>query len=194
MYFVFEGIDGTGKSTQISLVKEKLKMYFKRPDRQDVEIITIAEPELTEVVDERDDVELTLRFALQREILFNSLTQKYNTQNIFDDFNPTIVLSDRSYYSSLAYQSNYIHTEDIRNINRFVPEPTLIFFFDNGKADDFHLEAVRQKYYKTLPLSSIMVDTKNHSVDETTEHIVNNIMKVWTDYHESLITPRGEVK
>lgn len=174
MYIVFEGIDNSGKSTQIELVKERLKLIFKQHGI-DINVISISEPELEEVVDPQDEVELTLRFALQRRLLH----KKYPS-DLFRDTNPVIVLSDRSFYSSLAYQGYCEHMKLwIRNVNEFVSEPSIVFFFDRGDGDDWVTRSAYKHYFEVLPLSAVYVDTKNHSLSQTTEYICNKILGKW---------------
>lgn len=178
MYIVFEGIDESGKTTQIELVKERLKLIFKQ-EHYATNIIQIAEPEIKYRIDGRDDIEMALRYALQRRLIHN----KYPRQIFFDD-NSTIVLSDRSFYSSLAYQYNICHHVDknfIRTLNSFVHEPAMIFFLDKGESDDTVLNEIRNQYFKVLPLSAIHVDTKNHQLNSTTKYITKHILRKWKE-------------
>ena len=182
MYIVFEGIDGTGKSTQIRLVKERLEKTFKNNDYE-IPVVTLAEPEISDFVDENDPVEMTLRFALQRRLILNKFPYRQFLEN-----NPTIVMSDRSYYSSLAYQNVLkIRLPDnyVLDVNSFVFKPSLVFFFDKHKGDSQYLENVRNEYFKVLPLSTIYVDTKNHSISQTTNYITKMILKKWNELFES---------
>lgn len=177
MYIVFEGIDDSGKSTQIELVRERLQLMLKQRGKDFVDIVTVAEPELGEVVNRDDSVELALRFALQRRLLLNEYPS-----DIFLDINPTIVLSDRSYYSSLAYQNTTLVSlpeNYVWNVNAFAYKPSMIFFFDGGDGDTEYLRKVRNEYFNVLPLSTIYVDTKNHSISQTTEYICRQILSKW---------------
>lgn len=181
MYVVFEGVDESGKSTQIELVKERLDLIFK-DNGYNLSVIPIAEPELVDVVDESDDVELVLRFALQRRILHN----KYPSYH-FQDSSPTIMLSDRSYYSSLAYQSRVneeLGSQFIEVVNSFVSRPVLVFYFDNGACDGY-LEDVKKEYLNVLPLSTVYVNTEKYSIAETTSFISKKIIEKWNELFEN---------
>lgn len=176
MYVVFEGVDNSGKSTQIPLVKEKLDILFKE-NGYNLSVIPIAEPELDDVVNESDDVELVLRFALQRRILHNKYPHYH-----FLETSPTIMLSDRSYYSSVVYQkrvNDELYPDYIERVNSFVPKPTLIFYFDN-KVDDT-LADVKKEYLNVLPMDTVYVDTMGYSVPETTDFISQQIIMKWNE-------------
>ena len=102
MYIVLEGIDGAGKSTQIKLLKEWL-------ENNGLKVETVVEPtdfEVGKLIRElltRSDATsdtmqktLGLLFAADRLILMDKI-EKLESEN-------TVVISDRSFYSSLVYQ------------------------------------------------------------------------------------------
>ena len=99
MYIVFEGIDGAGKSTQIEMLKEWL-------EANGLEVETLVEPtgsevgKLIRVILQRPDATtdrvqktLGLLFAADRMLIMDKLE---------DD--KKVIISDRSFISSLAYQ------------------------------------------------------------------------------------------
>lgn len=169
MYIVFEGVDNTGKSTQIELVSERISLILKRKGL-DVPVLKIAEEEIDKntVHNPDDGGEMALRYALQRRILLKDYSDElcYN--------NPSILLSDRSYYSSMAYQGEWV-----KQLNEFVPKPNLIFFFDRGEPEDEGLKYVYNNYFNVLPLSTIHVNTKKHSIVSTTDYITRKILEKW---------------
>lgn len=122
MYIVFEGIDGAGKSTQIQLLKEWL-------EANGFVVETLVEPTDSEVgklirrILQRpdandDDVQrvLALLFAADRMFIMDKLN---------DD--SKIIISDRSFISSLAYQEPI---EWVEEINKYAKRPDLLILLD----------------------------------------------------------------
>ena len=122
MYIVFEGIDGTGKTTQIQLLKEWL-------EANGFVVETLVEPTDSEVgklirrILQRPDANdedvqrvLTLLFAADRMFIMDKLN---------DD--SKIIISDRSFISSLAYQEPL---EWVEEINRYAKRPDLLILLD----------------------------------------------------------------
>lgn len=122
MYIVFEGIDGAGKSTQIGMLKEWLEANgFK--------VETLVEPTDSEVgklireILQRPDANtdsvqrvLGLLFAADRLLIMDKLEDKSK-----------IIISDRSFISSLAYQGD---ADWIEILNRYAKKPDLLILLD----------------------------------------------------------------
>ena len=122
MYIVFEGIDGSGKSTQIQLLKEWLMDNGFRVE-------TVVEPTDSEVgrlirkmlknpdagTDDFQKV-LGLLFAADRMLFMDKLNDESK-----------IIISDRSFISSLAYQDN---PEWIEVLNKYAKKPDLLILLD----------------------------------------------------------------
>ena len=122
MYIVFEGIDGAGKSTQIQMLKEWLEANGFRVE-------TLVEPTDSEVgklirrILQRHDAQtdsvqktLGLLFAADRMLIMDKLNDESK-----------IILSDRSFISSLAYQEP---AEWIEVLNRYAKKPDLLLLLD----------------------------------------------------------------
>ena len=122
MYIVFEGIDGTGKTTQIQLLKEWL-------EANGFVVETLVEPTDSEVgklirrILQRPDANdedvqrvLALLFAADRMFIMDKLN---------DD--SKIIISDRSFISSLAYQEPI---EWVEEINKYAKQPDLLILLD----------------------------------------------------------------
>ena len=122
MYIVFEGIDGAGKSTQIQLLKEWL-------EANGFNVETLVEPTDSEVgklirtILQRPDATsdkvqktLALLFAADRMLIMDKLS---------DD--SKIIISDRSFISSLTYQQP---AEWIEVLNKYAKKPDLLILLD----------------------------------------------------------------
>ena len=122
MYIVFEGIDGAGKSTQIQMLKEWLEANGFRVE-------TLVEPTDSQVgklireILQRDDATtervqktLGLLFAADRMLIMDKLNDESK-----------IILSDRSFISSLAYQKP---ADWIGELNKFAKKPDLLLLLD----------------------------------------------------------------
>ncbi|MCC7553622.1 MAG: dTMP kinase [Methanobacteriaceae archaeon] len=154
MYIVFEGIDGAGKTTQIQILKEWLI-------ESGFEVETIVEPTegdvgklIRKILQDKkassDKVlkKLGLLFAADRLELLDKISNF--------EYSNKIVISDRSFYSSLVYQKPQ---EWIREINKFAKVPDLVLLLDldvkksvarSNQSDEFEneefLKEVREKY------------------------------------------------
>ena len=125
---VFEGIDGSGKSTQAEILLKRLQeedfdvVYFREPSKgkwgrkikkKALHPDSLSPEEELDLFlkDRRENVEKNLKPALQRK---------------------RIVILARYYYSTIAYQgAKGIDEKLIRTMNEeFVVEPDLVFIFD----------------------------------------------------------------
>ncbi len=122
MYIVFEGIDGAGKSTQIQMLKEWLEANGFRVD-------ILVEPTDSEVgklirkilqrpdaTSERLQKTLALLFAADRMLIMDRLEDESK-----------IIISDRSFISSLAYQKP---AEWVEILNKYAKKPDLWILLD----------------------------------------------------------------
>ena len=154
-----EGIDGCGKSTQSKLLREKLKEEGEK-------VIILKEPTKRPHGQKLWDVLHGKRKASNEEIL--ELFVLDRKQHVEEKIQPalddgTVVLMDRYYYSSMAYQvAGGIDVEEIREKHVFAPRPDVVLIFDlpvsvalervkgHSDADEFekeeHLEKVREAY------------------------------------------------
>lgn len=154
-----EGIDGCGKSTQSKLLREKLEGEGEK-------VIILKEPTKRPHGQKLWDMLHGKRKATNEEIL--ELFVLDRKQHVEEKIQPalddgTMVLMDRYYYSSMAYQvAGGIDVEDIRKKHVFAPKPDVVLIFDlpvsvalervkgHSDADEFekeeHLEKVREAY------------------------------------------------
>jgi|TARA_Y100000294_G_C8515951_1_gene320826 dTMP kinase len=182
-----EGIDGCGKSTQTKLLQKKLEELGETT-------VVLKEPTNGPHGQKLWDVLHGKRKATNEEILeFFILDRKQHVnekiQPALDD--GTIVLMDRYYYSSMAYQvAGGLDVGYIRNKHNFAPDPDIVLIFDlpvstalervrgHSEADEFekeeHLEKVRDAYLnlESDPLVRIVDSTR------TPEEIFEEVWKL----------------
>ena len=176
MYIVFEGIDGAGKSTQIQMLKEWLEANGFRVE-------TLVEPTDSEIgklirkILERPDAQsdriqkvLGLLFAADRMCIMDKLEDKSK-----------IIISDRSFISSLAYQE---HPDWVAVLNKFAVRPDLLILLDldvktsvarTSKGDTFENEEflvrVRDNYLKLSENFTCEIIDANNGVNKVSSDI-----------------------
>lgn len=176
MYIVFEGIDGAGKSTQIRLLKEWLEANGFRVE-------TLVEPTDSEVgklirrILQRPDATtdqvqkiLGLLFAADRMLMMDKLEDKSK-----------IIISDRSFISSLAYQEP---AEWIEVLNRYAKKPDLLLLLDldvkksvarTSGEDTFEnetfLAGVKENYLKLAEKYTCEVIDANNGINKVSSDI-----------------------
>lgn len=179
MYVCLEGIDGSGKSTQIAMLGEWLGAYG-------LEVLRVYEPTesppgqlIREMLTDSRATNphfqriLGLLFAADRMILMDKIRDAEKQDKI--------VISDRSFYSSLAYQDD---PEWILEINRYIKKPDLVILLDvetdkvisrfEGK-DHFEnpefLKKVRENYLELAQKHNFLVVNANNGVRKVHEDI-----------------------
>ena len=187
MLINLEGIDGCGKSTQSQLLMDEF-------EKKDEKTILLKEPtngkygrKLWEMLSGK--IEATTEEILE---LFVMDRKEHVDQKINPALNEgKIVLMDRYYYSTMAYQAAAgIDVKRIRKDNEFAPKPDIVLVFDlpadlamkrvrgHSVADVFekeeHLEKVRKAYLnlKDDPLVRIIDATR------TPEEIFDEVWKL----------------
>lgn len=168
-FIVFEGLDGSGKSTQIRLLEEKLKACGRRT-------ATTAEPTSSATGGLVRDAlcGFTARTGAEIAALFMADRVAHNTNPVWGIARllgeGRDVICDRYYYSSLAYQGTVTDPAWVQTINLDCPEirrPDLCVFLDvdyercrsRMTADRAFLEiyeneaslrAVRERYFRVF--------------------------------------------
>lgn len=131
LFIVFEGIDGCGKSTQLRMLRQKLTAMGRA-------VFTTAEPTesktgkmLREALSGRDArtaTEMAALFTLDR--IHHNVGEGGIAAALAKGQD---VISDRYYYSSLAYQGSLTDYEWVRRMNCDCPDirkPDLCIFLD----------------------------------------------------------------
>ena len=179
MYICLEGIDGSGKSTQIVLLEKWLSNYgyevlriFEPTDSSIGKLIRdmLRDPKAT---DENFQKTLALLFAADRMVLMDTIKASEQSGKA--------VISDRCFYSSIVYQND---TSWLYEINKFVKKPDIVILLDietetainrcDGKdsfEDQIFLERTRERYLKLAEENDFFVINANNGVNKVHEDI-----------------------
>ena len=176
MYIVFEGIDGAGKSTQIQMLKEWLEDNGFRVETlvepTDSEVGTLIREVLKRPDANTDEVQnmLALLFAADRLSIMDKLEDESK-----------IIISDRSFISSLAYQNDY---DWIKVLNKHAKKPDLLLLLDldvkksvarTSTGDTFEdeefLTGVRQKYLEIVENYEHQIIDANNGINKVSSDI-----------------------
>ncbi|MDA9932028.1 dTMP kinase [Gammaproteobacteria bacterium] len=169
--FSFEGIEGVGKSTQINLLKEYLETngYNTEILREPGSTIT-GESIRSILLDSKENLssesELLLMFAARAQLI----SEKVNNSN------SDIILFDRFYDASLAYQGfgRNLPIDFIQSLITFIncPEPCLTFLLDISVQDGFErkvndvkdrIESAGSEFFKKVREGYLEIANNNQS-------------------------------
>lgn len=179
MYICLEGIDGSGKSTQIVLLEKWLNdcghdvlRIFEPTDSSTGKLIRemLKNPKAE---DEAFQKTLALLFAADRMVLMDTIKASEESNNL--------VISDRCFYSSIVYQNG---AEWLYEINKFIRKPDMVILLDldvdnalkrcDGE-DSFEnkafLEKIRKKYLKLAEENDFFVINANNGINKVHEDI-----------------------
>lgn len=203
-FIVIEGLDGSGKTTQTSIITEKLRA-------KGINVINQAEPTphefgkmCREVLSGRKKVTKS-QFAL----LFTADRIDHNL-NPEDGINMHVgkgdtVISDRYYYSTLAYQGVDVGLDWLMSLNlecEDIRKPDLCIFLDllpeksmerinaNRNADEIeiyenteYLISIRKRFYNVIDSlkdkENIVVINADGTVDEVAKQIEDAVMMLY---------------
>lgn len=110
-FYVFEGIDGCGKTTLINSLKIRLagKSFFFTKEPFGTQFNPNIKPLLYEAISHNDYISQYLLFAAERSYHIKTVINKH----LNDNFN---VISDRFFYSSLVYQGIHVDEDFIKSV------------------------------------------------------------------------------
>ena len=199
---MFEGIDGAGKTTQISLLEAKLRAEGRR-------VMVTAEPPVSVTggllrdalggISKRTACEMAAMFVLDR--IFHNVNPVTGIEKMLSD--GVDVICDRYYYSSLAYQGSETDFEWVAGMNLNCPEirrPDCCIFLDltpeqslarisAGRVsreiyeEESLLQAVRDKFYHVFDLlrerDTIRIIDASGSVDEVAARVSAAVEEVF---------------
>lgn len=188
MYIVLEGIDGAGKSSQTELLDIWLKendyktKIIVEPTKSDIGQLIRKELLNPESTNDINQQKLTLLFAADRLTLKQEILDAKGSADL-------ILISDRSFYSSICYQNNSsIDSKWIYEVNLHTPRPDLTILLDLNEKEAINrcdreevfesisfLEKTRKNYLALLDVEEniVVIDA-----DKTIEEVQENIRKV----------------
>ncbi len=131
-FIVFEGIDGAGKTTQIELLEKALRAAGRRVYRTAEPTESVTGGLLRDALSgnsRRSAGEMAALFVLDR--IFHNVNPVNGIEKMLAD--GVDVISDRYYYSSMAYQGSETDFDWVKDMNRNCPEirrPDVCIFLD----------------------------------------------------------------
>jgi len=201
MFVTFEGIDLSGKSTQIKLLEEYLKRKNKR-------VISVREPGGTEISEQIRNIILDkghLKMEYLTEfLLFSASRQQLTNEIIIPHLKKNYtVLCDRYFDSSTAYQGyggkidlKVINTVNKISTNGLVPDITFLIHISIDesirrkrlmKKNEDRIEQKKLSYYKKVIYGYLQIAINNkerivvidgsNSKDEISYEIINSLKK-----------------
>jgi len=179
MYICLEGIDGSGKTTQIKLLENWIKecgwdvLRVFEPTNNEVGKLIRKMLQNPDAISENFQITLALLFAADRTVLMRDITEAEALAKI--------VVSDRSFYSSMVYQND---SKWIAEINKHAKEPDLVILLDMDPEtavsrcdgmDSFEeqnfLASTAKKYLELADRQNFMVVNANNGMNKVHEDI-----------------------
>lgn len=179
MYICLEGIDGSGKTTQIKLLENWIKecglnvLRVFEPTNNEVGRLIRKMLQNPDAISENFQITLALLFAADRTVLMRDITEAEALEKI--------VISDRSFYSSMVYQND---SKWIAEINKHAKEPDLVILLDIDPEtavsrcegmDSFEeqnfLASTSKKYLELADNQNFMVVNANNGINKVHEDI-----------------------
>ncbi|MDB4127558.1 MAG: dTMP kinase [Verrucomicrobiales bacterium] len=172
MFIVFEGIDGTGKSTQVKLLAEALRA-------QGHEVITSKEPTDGPHGSKLRQSAETGRLSAQEELDLFHMDRKEHVEDLIKPAldRGVVVILDRYFFSTMAYQGiRGFDPTEIRRLNeKFAPIPDFVFILEldldialsriggrDGQANEFEQRDALQKCHDVF---ASLTDGFIHRID-----------------------------
>ena len=202
LLIVFEGIDGTGKSTQITLLETFLI-------QQGYQVTTTREPTLGPYGQRiRDLYQNRHEVSLEEELELFLLDRREHVATVIAPSleRGRIVLCDRYFLSTAAYQGAAgLDPQDIIERNHFAPEPDLAIIFEidieesikrititrGDSLNDFEqLESLKKvdKIFRSLQLSYIRRINGSQSIDRVSELVRQLVVDLLSERYDTRTT------
>lgn len=171
MYIAIEGVDEVGKTTIIKKIKPILNRFVKENDLPEINYIAETEIQTPPYLktEKEKNVYLAMKYALQRMRLLNTIdTDK-------------IIISDRSVFSSYAYQGEHIHRDTIEEINQTItyPEYVILIETENPYDKEYYLRYVNSLVYSDVKFIRFYEDEEN-LVDKVCSEILSLLISEYS--------------
>lgn len=185
LFIVFEGIDGSGTSTQSSLLRD----YFVKKGEN---AVLTAEPS-------SGPIGHLLREGLKKRVVFSNDEKRFDQQlaylfaadrhdHLYNDVDGVYkllregkhVICTRYYFSSLAYQSDEGY-EFVYDLNKRFPKPDLVIYIDNPV--ETSLERLQQRTVQDV-----------YENKEKLLKVKENYNKIFEEYGGKLLIVKGNQK
>jgi len=168
---VFEGIDGTGKSTQARLLQKKLKA-------RGFDVVSFKEPSPSKWGREIKRSALYPDSLSPEEEL--DLFLKDRKENVKKNLKPAlrrkkVVILDRYYYSTISYQgAKGIDPERIKKMNeQFAPKADLVFILDIDARTGLERIEDRKKKERLFEREDYLIEVRKRFKSFKGDHIVH---------------------
>ena len=184
LFIVFEGIDGSGTSTQANLLRD----YF---EKQNQKAVLTAEPS-------SGPNGHLIREGLKNRIAFTGDKRRFNQQmaylfaadrhdHLYNDVDGVFkllsegkhVICTRYYFSSLAYQADEDY-DLVYDLNKRFPDPDLVIYIDNPV--EVSLNRLRERTVKDV-----------YENKEKLQKVRENYRKIFSGYKGRLMTVKGNM-
>ena len=111
MYIAIEGIDTAGKSTQIELLKQKLK-----------DAVFIREPGQTNIGRQLREIIFTQNISKKTELFLFLADRSETIETIIKPNKNKLIISDRSLISGIAYGLEFFSLDNLASFNAFATD------------------------------------------------------------------------
>jgi len=196
MFITFEGIDYSGKTTQVSL----LKKYYENLGK---EVLLIREPGGTRISEKIRDLLLDKKNYAMTEKAELLLFAAARAQLVNEVINPAlergvIVISDRFHHSSIAYQGygRKLDLDFVNNLQYFAisdTKPDITFYIHipieevtkrkqaNSRGDDDRIESSKSEFYHDVIDGYLKLVNSDNSMK-----LIDGVKRI-NDIHEQII-------
>lgn len=200
MFITLEGIDGSGKTTQLNLLKEYL-------ENQNEKVITLREPGGTEFTEKIRELLLNKSYELNSftELMLFEASRSYLVENVIK---PKLeegcyVICDRFFDSTTAYQGfgrgleiNFIEKCNQMAVKSIIPNITFYFSINLesklqriGKRENDRIEQSGEEFYRNV------INGFDQLADSHKDRIVTiDALKSIDEIHEIIKTEINKLK